>query len=76
MTLDKLKNGQTATIKGVSGEDPLAQRLMALGLLEGTLIQVTRRALGGDPIEIQVMGAALSLRRDEARRVSVDQTSG
>ncbi len=75
-TLDKLKNGERATIKAVSGEDPLAQRLMALGLLEGTIIQVTRRALGGDPIEIEVMGSALSLRRDEARRVSVGSASG
>ena len=55
---------------------PLAQRLMALGLLEGTIIRVTRRALGGDPIEIEVMGSALSLRRDEARRVSVGSASG
>lgn len=71
MTLDKLKNGQLAIVIAVSGNDPLAQRLMALGLLEGTEIKVTRRALGGDPIEIAVMGAALSLRREEARRVAV-----
>jgi Fe2+ transport system protein FeoA len=32
---------------------------------------MTRRALGGDPVEVQVMGYALSLRREEARRVEV-----
>lgn len=71
MTLDELKAGQRATIASVLSQGPLAQRLMALGLLEGTVIEVTRRALGGDPIEVEVMGYALSLRRTEARNIEV-----
>jgi Fe2+ transport system protein FeoA len=71
MTLDELKPGQNATIVKISGEGPLVQRLMALGLLEGSEVSMTRRALGGDPVEVQVMGYALSLRREEARRVEV-----
>lgn len=55
----------------VNGEGPLVQRLMAMGLLEGSTVSVTRRAIGGDPVEVQVMDYALSLRRDEARRVDV-----
>ena len=71
MTLDELKPGQRATILRVDGEGPLVQRLMALGLLEGSDVAMTRRAIGGDPVEVQVMGYALSLRREEARRVEV-----
>lgn len=71
MTLDQLKPGQTATIAAIDGHSPLGQRLMALGLIEGSAVRVTRCALGGDPIEIEIMGYALSLRRDEARRVTV-----
>jgi ferrous iron transport protein B len=71
MTLDELTTGQTATIAAIDGEGPLVQRLMALGLLDGSEISVTRRALGGDPIEVEVMGYALSLRLEEARRVRV-----
>ena len=71
MTLDELKPGQRATIVRIDGEGPLVQRLMALGLLEGSEIALTRRALGGDPVEVQIMGYALSLRREEARRVEV-----
>ncbi len=71
MTLDELGIGQTAIIASITGEGPLIQRLMALGLLEGSEVSVTRRALGGDPIEVEVMGYALSLRREEARRVTV-----
>ncbi len=71
MTLDELKPGQQGTITRIDGEGPLVQRLMALGLLEGSPVAMVRRALGGDPVEVQVMGYALSLRREEARRVEV-----
>jgi Fe2+ transport system protein FeoA len=44
---------------------------MVLGLLEGSPVTVTRRAIGGDPIEVSVMGYALSLRQTEAALVAV-----
>jgi ferrous iron transport protein B len=72
MTLDELKVGDTATITAVDGDGPLVQRLMALGLIEGSDISMTRKAIGGDPIEVVVIGYALSLRLDEARRVQVE----
>jgi Fe2+ transport system protein FeoA len=71
MTLNQLGIGQKATITAIVGEGPLIQRLMALGVLEGSTVSVTRKALGGDPIEIHVMGYSLSLRLEEARRVEV-----
>lgn len=71
MTLDDLAVGKTATIVAVDGDGPLIQRLMALGLLAGSEVSVIRRAIGGDPIEVEVMGYALSLRRAEAGHVSV-----
>ena len=74
MTLDQLKIGQRATITRLKGAGPLAQRLMSLGLLEGTPVAMIRRALGGDPLEIDVMGYALSLRKAEARQIDVETT--
>lgn len=76
MRLDELRPGQPATITGIDGEGPLIQRLMAMGLLAGSEVSVTRRAIGGDPIEIEVMGYALSLRRSEARHISVSLADG
>jgi len=76
MKLDQLDIGQTATITAIDGDGPLIQRLMALGLLEGSEISLIRRALGGDPIEVEVMGYALSLRRAEARCVAVAPIDG
>ncbi len=71
MTLDELTTGQSARISAVGGQGPFVQRLMALGLLEGADISLTRKAIGGDPIEIEIMGYRLSLRRDEARKITV-----
>ena len=71
MPLDELKIGQAGTITGLEGQGPVVQRLMALGLLAGSLVCITRRAIGGDPLEVQVMDYALSLRREEARRVTI-----
>jgi ferrous iron transport protein A len=71
MTLDELSVGQAATIDMISGDGPVVQRLMALGLLEGSEVSVTRKALGGDPIEVEIMGYALSLRRAEASQVQI-----
>lgn len=71
MTLDELERGQTARVVGMDGDGPLMQRLMAMGLLEGSVVRLIRKALGGDPIEVEVMDYALSLRLSEARRVRV-----
>jgi len=72
MTLDELRIGQRARVTALSGSGPLTQRLMTLGLLEGTPVAMIRRALGGDPLEIDVMGYALSLRKAEAKQISVE----
>ena len=71
MTLNELRPDQKAIVPAITGGGPLVQRLMALGILEGSAVSVTRRALGGDPIEIEIMGYSLSLRLEEASRVKV-----
>ena len=51
---------------------------MVLGLVEGAEIVFLRRSLGGDPLEIRIYGAAISLRDEQARRfhVSTSATMG
>ncbi|MGQ0658608.1 MAG: FeoA family protein [Chromatiales bacterium] len=71
LTLDDLRPGQRARVVAVAAGGPLQQRLMQLGLIEGTQVELVRRAPTGDPIEFTVLGYALSLRRAEARMVEV-----
>jgi Fe2+ transport system protein FeoA len=46
---------------------------MVLGLVEGAELTFLRSSLGGDPLEFRIYGAALSLRRDQARHFHVAQ---
>jgi ferrous iron transport protein A len=71
MTLDSLQRGRKYVIKGVNSADPVVQRLMVLGLVEGTEIELASAAIGGDPIEYRVFGNAISLRREQARQFAV-----
>jgi len=71
MRLSDCKPGQGGRIAQVNGEGPVGQRLMEMGLIEGTEVQVVRVAPLGDPIEVEVQGYKLSLRRAEAERVEL-----
>lgn len=71
MTLTELSPGETARIDSIETSDPAVQRLMVLGLVEGAELTFVRSSLGGDPLEFRLYGAAISLRRDQARQFSV-----
>lgn len=72
MKFSELKMGQRGVIQGLAAEQPVYRhKLMAMGLLPGTVFTVTRVAPLGDPIEIAVRGFALSLRRQEADLIDI-----
>ncbi|OGT67095.1 MAG: iron transporter [Gammaproteobacteria bacterium RIFCSPHIGHO2_12_FULL_45_9] len=74
MRLSDLKIGGKARIVRLqSGEKSYRQRLMALGLLPGTVLTLARIAPLGDPIQISVRGCALSLRKEEARILQIEE---
>ena len=74
-TLATLRPGQTGVVEGFSEIDETAQRLMQMGVVEGIEIEVLRYAPAGDPIEVRVMGYALSLRGKDAANVLVSRVS-
>lgn len=69
--LDAVPVGRAATVISVACERPTARRLMELGLLPGTRVDVIRIAPMGCPMELRVRDSSLSIRRAEAARVSV-----
>ena len=71
MTLTELAPGESATIDAIDTSDPAVQRLMVLGLVEGAQLTFVRASLGGDPLEFRLFGAAISLRREQAKRFHV-----
>lgn len=72
MTLDTLPLGREAVITAVGGEGPLRLRLLDMGLIPKTVVRVEKTAPLGDPIELRVRGYALSLRKEDARNISVE----
>lgn len=75
-TLDTLPVGQSAQISEIQGDDAIAIRLMEMGLTEGEEIRVLAVAPLGDPVEYEIRGYRLSLRRSEAKRVQIQGVTG
>jgi Fe2+ transport system protein FeoA len=76
LTLTELAPGETVRIDSVDTADPGVQRLMVLGLVEGAELTYVRASIGGDPLEFRVFGAAISLRREQARHFTVVPING
>ena len=71
-TLDKLPLGQEAIIAKVGGEGSiLRRRLLDMGLTPRTRVMVRKRAPLGDPLEISLRGYELTLRAEEAAKITV-----
>ena len=71
-TLNQLSKGQTGTITKINCIGEIKKRLLAMGLVKGTLIKIERVAPLGDPIEIKLRGYLLSLRKEEASEIEVE----
>lgn len=71
-TLNMLQPGDMGTVAKILTTDPkLKMRLLELGLLKGTTIEIIRYAPLGDPIEIKMRGYRLSIRKEEAESVVI-----
>ncbi|MDD4330899.1 MAG: FeoA family protein [Methanosarcinaceae archaeon] len=69
--LDSLEPGSKVQVIEILGKGPVRRRLLDMGLVPGTDVEVVRKAPFGDPIEYRVRGYGLSLRKAEAALVCV-----
>lgn len=72
MTLKDTSSGMIVRIDSV-GESQLKQRLMTMGLIPGTRVEVLNSAPFGDPIAIRLRSYNLAMRRDDAAQIEVSQ---
>jgi ferrous iron transport protein A len=70
LSLDQLKPGESGRIEGFLNNAP-SPRLLEMGILPGTDVEVVRLAPFGDPIDLRIRGFHLSIRRSEASRILV-----
>ncbi len=69
--LDELPTGCGGEIRTVNGEGRVSRELLTLGLVPGVRVQVLRRGIGGDPLEINAGGHPVCLRRDQSRMIRI-----
>jgi ferrous iron transport protein A len=70
--LVELPIGGKARVSTILGSDELTMRLMEMGLTPGVEVAVVGAAPLGDPLELELRGYRLSVRRSEAARVQID----
>lgn len=71
MTLDQLPVSETGIITKVGGNGPLRCRLLDMGLIPKTKVTVSKVAPMGDPIELQLRGYTLSIRKEDAADIEI-----
>lgn len=77
MTLKELKVGQSAVIETVGGEGELRQHFLDMGVIPGAKVHLVQYAPMGDPMELKIHGYQLTLRLDEAAKITIrDVTEG
>lgn len=70
-SLTSVALGRKATVAEIKVPPESRPRLMEMGLIVGTLVEVVRFAPLGDPVEIKVRGYNLTLRKQEAEQIFV-----
>ena len=70
-TLKDAKVGDTVTVVRLHGEGPVKRRIMDMGITRGVAIHVRKVAPLGDPMELNVRGYELSVRKADAQMIEV-----
>jgi Fe2+ transport system protein FeoA len=73
MTLKDLKPGKSGIVLTVGGEKVLRRRLLEMGITPRTGVTVKKVAPMGDPIELLLRGYVLSLRLEDAEKITIEE---
>ena len=71
MTLNEVPVGGVCTVTKLNGTGKLRRRIMDMGITKGVEIKVVKIAPLGDPMELNVRGYELSIRKNEAESIEV-----
>ena len=75
-TVNELKIGEKAIVTGLGCSGALRRRIIDMGITPDAVIIMRKAAPMGDPIEINVRGYELSIRRSEAKEITVETQEG
>ena len=75
-TLKDAKVGDTVKVVKLHGQGAIKRRIMDMGITKGVQIYVRKFAPLGDPMELQVRGYSLSLRKADADMIEIEEIKG
>ena len=70
-TLREAKIGETVKVVKLHGEGAIKRRIMDMGITKGVQVYVRKVAPLGDPVEVNVRGYELSIRKNDAEMIEV-----
>ena len=70
-TLKQAKVGETVTVVKLHGEGAVKRRIMDMGITKGVPGSVRKVAPLGDPVEVNVRGYELSIRKADAEMIEI-----
>ena len=71
ITLKQAKVGDTVTVVKLHGEGAVKRRIMDMGITKGVTVYVRKVAPLGDPVEVNVRGYELSIRKADAEMIEI-----
>lgn len=72
MKLSEARVGATVRIDSID-DSPMKQRLMTMGVIPGTKVEILQSAPLGDPIAVRLRAYNLALRKDDAKLIEVSE---
>ncbi|WP_371372920.1 ferrous iron transport protein A [Sporomusa aerivorans] len=69
--LSELSPGEIGTVAKIHGTGPIQRRIIDMGVVVGSKVEVRKFAPLGDPMEVKVKGFNLSLRKVEAQSIEI-----
>lgn len=72
MTINDLKPGQKGVVTRIDTKGALKRRLIDMGITPGVTVMVRKVAPLGDPIEINLRGYELTIRKEEAKTIVIN----
>ncbi len=73
LTLRDIKSGKKCTVKDLLSKGKVRNRLLDLGFVKNSIIEVLQKSPSGDPVAYFVKGCVIALRSEDAKNILVKE---
>ena len=73
LTVNDLKKGESGVVLSIGSSGALRRRIIDMGITPGAVITLRKTAPFGDPLQIHLRGYELSIRKSEAKEITIER---